>query len=264
LYPTTWCPNADWLRRADYTDHKLSAASFPGEIMRTIAVIDNDFSVLSSTSTALEAEGYRTVTYSDSASALSKIHLHAPDLAILDLAMPNIDGIEMLRRLRRKSDTPVIFLSSRADEIDELFGLKLGADDFIRKPFSQRVLIERVRAILRRAAPNETETVGKPSTAPVLERGHLRMDSERYNCTWKNISVKLTTMEFTVVQALANRPGMVKSRAALTADAHDENVNVDYRAIDSHIKRIRQKMKNVDASFDLVETIHKIGYRWKE
>ena len=182
--------------------------------MPTIALVDDDRNILTSVSIALEAEGYRITTYTDGASALDGFKTPLPDLAILDIKMPRMDGMETLRRLRQKSDLPVIFLTSKDEEIDELFGLKMGADDFIRKPFSQRLLVERVKAVLRRASPKDG-AAPKEADSKVLERGLLRMDPERHTCTWKNEPVTLTVTEFLILQALASRPGVVKSRNAL-------------------------------------------------
>ena len=189
-----------------------------------------------------KAEGYRVQTYTDGAGALDGLKTNPPDLAIFDIKMPRMDGMELLRRLRQKSDLPVIFLTSKDEEIDELFGLKMGADDFIRKPFSQRLLVERVKAILRRANPKEA-AAQKESEAKILERGLLKMDPERHTCTWKNEPVTLTVTEFLILQALATRPGVVKSRNALMDAAYDDQVYVDDRTIDSHIKRLRKKFK---------------------
>jgi len=233
--------------------------------MPTIALVDDDRNILTSVSIALEAEGYRIMTYTDGASALDGFKTSPPDLAILDIKMPRMDGMEMLRRLRQKSDMPVIFLTSKDEEIDELFGLKMGADDFIRKPFSQRLLVERVKAVLRRGAPKDgTVPVKEPDSAKVLERGLLRMDPERHTCTWKNEPVTLTVTEFLILQALATRPGVVKSRNALMDAAYDDQVYVDDRTIDSHIKRLRKKFKQSDDDFDMIETLYGVGYRFKE
>lgn len=169
--------------------------------------------------------------------------------------------MELLRRLRQKSDTPVIFLTSKDEEVDELFGLKMGADDFIRKPFSQRLLVERVKAVLRRSKEGANP---KEADAKVLERGQLHMDPERHICTWKNEAVKLTVTEFLILQALASRPGVVKSRNALMDAAYDDQVYVDDRTIDSHIKRLRRKFNSVDDAFDMIETLYGVGYRFKE
>ena len=234
-----------------------------GKTMPTIALVDDDRHILTSVSMALEAEGYRTQTYTDGASALTALQATPPDIAILDIKMPRMDGMELLRRLRQISELPVIFLTSKDDEIDELFGLKMGADDFIRKPFSQRLLVERVKAVLRRAAPREIVSSNDNETK-VIERGKLLMDPERHSCTWEARQVTLTVTEFLILQALAQRPGIVKSRDALMDAAYDDQVYVDDRTIDSHIKRLRKKFKLVDDSFDAIETLYGVGYRFKE
>ncbi len=236
------------------------------ESMPTIALVDDDRNILTSVSIALESEGYRVETYTDGASALDGLSARKPDLAIFDIKMPRMDGMELLRRLRQKSDVPVIFLTSKDDEIDELFGLKMGADDFIRKPFSQRLLVERVKAVLRRVG-GVIEPGAKPGTgaeAKTLERGNLVMDQERHTCTWKGKPVTLTVTEFLILYALAQRPGVVKSRDALMDAAYDDQVYVDDRTIDSHIKRLRKKFKAEDDSFEMIETLYGVGYRFKE
>jgi two-component system response regulator ChvI len=232
--------------------------------MPTIALVDDDRNILTSVSIALEAEGYRIMTYTDGASALEGFKTSPPDLAILDIKMPRMDGMELLRRLRQKTDMPVIFLTSKDEEIDELFGLKMGADDFIRKPFSQRLLVERVKSVLRRATPKDGSAPLKEADIKALERGQLRMDPERHTCTWKNEPVTLTVTEFLILQALAARSGVVKSRNALMDAAYDDQVYVDDRTIDSHIKRLRKKFKSVDDDFDMIETLYGVGYRFKE
>jgi two-component system response regulator ChvI len=178
--------------------------------------------------------------------------------------MPRMDGMELLRRLRQKSDLPVIFLTSKDEEIDELFGLKMGADDFIRKPFSQRLLVERVKAILRRSGAKDAAAPARAEDAKALERGQLRMDPERHTCTWKGEPVTLTVTEFLILQSLAQRPGMVKNRDQLMDSAYGEHIYVDDRTIDSHIKRLRKKFNQVDAEFDMIETLYGVGYRFKE
>lgn len=231
---------------------------------QTIALVDDDRNILTSVSIALESEGYRVETYTDGASALDGLTARPPNLAIFDIKMPRMDGMELLRRLRQKSDLPVIFLTSKDDEIDELFGLKMGADDFITKPFSQRLLVERVKAVLRRVAARDG--TAKPSGQPAksLERGQLVMDQERHTCTWKGEPVTLTVTEFLILHSLAQRPGVVKSRDALMDAAYDEQVYVDDRTIDSHIKRLRKKFKVVDDNFEMIETLYGVGYRFRE
>jgi two-component system response regulator ChvI len=238
--------------------------------MVTIALVDDDRNILTSVSIALEAEGYKVETYTDGASALDGLLQRPPQLAIFDIKMPRMDGMELLRRLRQKSDLPVIFLTSKDEEIDELFGLKMGADDFITKPFSQRLLVERVKAVMRRAAGREAAAAGtqpaKTGTIQTksLERGQLVMDQERHTCTWKGAPVTLTVTEFLILHALALRPGVVKSRDALMDAAYDEQVYVDDRTIDSHIKRLRKKFKMADDDFDMIETLYGVGYRFRE
>jgi len=232
--------------------------------MPTIALVDDDRNILTSVSIALEAEGYRIMTYTDGVSALEGFKTSPPDLAILDIKMPRMDGMELLRRLRQKTDTPVIFLTSKDEEIDELFGLKMGADDFIRKPFSQRLLVERVKAVLRRAGARETAAKTPNQQTRSLERGQLVMDQERHTCTWKGVPVTLTVTEFLILHSLAQRPGVVKSRDALMDAAYDDQVYVDDRTIDSHIKRLRKKFKVADDDFDAIETLYGVGYRFKE
>jgi two-component system response regulator ChvI len=241
--------------------------------MLTIALVDDDRNILTSVSIALEAEGYKVETYTDGASALDGLLARPPQLAIFDIKMPRMDGMELLRRLRQKSDLPVIFLTSKDEEIDELFGLKMGADDFITKPFSQRLLVERVKAVLRRASSRDVPGANTVAVAPKpgavtqarsLERGQLVMDQERHTCTWKGEAVTLTVTEFLILHSLAQRPGVVKSRDALMDAAYDEQVYVDDRTIDSHIKRLRKKFKMVDLDFDMIETLYGVGYRFRE
>ena len=231
--------------------------------MPTIALVDDDRNILTSVGMTLEAEGYQVQKYTDGAAALQGLQDTPPDMAIFDIKMPRMDGMELLRRIRQKTDMPVIFLTSKDEEIDELFGLKMGADDFIKKPFSQRLLVERVKAVMRRAGAKD----GTPqSTEPVkvIERGKLVMDPDRHACTWEGQPVTLTVTEFLILQSLAQRPGIVKSRDALMDAAYDDQVYVDDRTIDSHIKRLRKKFKQVDDDFDVIETLYGVGYRFKE
>lgn len=229
----------------------------------TIALVDDERNILNSLRMALEAEGFKVRTYSDGAAALEALNEDPVDLGIFDIKMPRMDGMELLRRLRQRSELPVIFLTSKDEEIDELFGLKMGADDFIRKPFPQRLLVERVKAVLRRAQPRDAGTTAEDKSK-VLERGKLKMDPERHTCLWENRPVTLTVTEFLILQSLAQRPGVVKSRDALMDAAYDDQVYVDDRTIDSHIKRLRKKFKVVDQSFDVIETLYGVGYRFKE
>jgi two-component system response regulator ChvI len=228
----------------------------------TIALVDDDKNILTSVSMALEAEGFNVRSYSDGAEALAGLSQRPADLAILDIKMPRMDGMEVLSKLRTQSRMPVIFLTSKDDEIDEVLGLRMGADDYITKPFSQRLLIERIRAVLRRAETGD-ETV-KPGKEKTIVRGELVMDPERHLCTWKGAPVSLTVTEFLILQSLAARPGHVKSRDQLMDAAYGENVYVDDRTIDSHIKRLRKKFKLVDDAFDKIETLYGIGYRYSE
>jgi len=234
--------------------------------MANIALVDDDKNILASVNMLLEQEGYHVRTFSDGASALTALTANPPDLAILDIKMPRMDGLELLRRLRQTSENlPVIFLTSKDEEIDELMGLNAGADDYIRKPFSQRLLLERVKAVLRRAE------AGKGGAAPngegkkeALVRGKLALDPQRHECTWDGKPVRLTVTEFLILQALAQRPGFVKSRDSLMDAAYDDQVYVDDRTIDSHIKRLRKKFKVVDDDFDAIETLYGVGYRYRE
>jgi two-component system response regulator ChvI len=229
----------------------------------TIALVDDERNIIGPLAMALEAEGYKVRTYHDGASALEALSEDPADLGIFDIKMPRMDGMELLRKVRQQSDMPVIFLTSKDDEIDELFGLKMGADDYITKPFSQRLVVERVRAILRRGLPKDP-TAAKPEIAHTLERGKLKLDPERHTCHWDNKPVTLTVTEFLILQALATRPGVVKTRDALMDAAYDDQVYVDDRTIDSHIKRLRKKFKQVDDDFDVIETLYGVGYRFKE
>jgi two-component system response regulator ChvI len=214
--------------------------------MPTIALVDDDRNILTSVSIALESEGYHVQTYTDGAAALAGLAANPPDVAVFDIKMPRMDGMELLRRLRQKSDLPVIFLTSKDDEIDELFGLKMGADDYIRKPFSQRLLVERVKAVLRRVAPKAEGAAAESVVNQVMERGKLLLDPERHTCTWDGKQVVLTVTEF------------------LMDAAYDDQVYVDDRTIDSHIKRLRKKFKEVDDNFDAIETLYGVGYRYRD
>ena len=228
----------------------------------TIALVDDDRNILTSVSMALEAEGFKVRTYNDGAEALRGLTAQAADLAVLDIKMPRMDGMELLQRLRKQSAIPVIFLTSKDDEVDELLGLRMGADDYIKKPFSQKLLIERIRALLRRLeAASEPEQPGSGST---LVRGLLVLDQARHICTWKGEKVDLTVTEFLILKSLAQRPGHVKNRDQLIDSAYGEHIYVDDRTIDSHIKRLRKKFREVDDDFGHIETLYGVGYRYRD
>lgn len=229
-----------------------------------IALIDDDKNILASVSIALQAEGFATRIYSDPESALKALSENPADLAVCDIKMPRMDGIELLRRLREKSAMPFIFLTSKTDELDEALGLAMGADDYISKPFSQRLLIARIKAILRRTemvlagnAANDTQSV------PIV-RGRLEMDPARHRVKWEGRDVSLTVTEFMILEALASRPGVVKSRNQLMDIAYQDDVYVDDRTIDSHIKRLRRKFRESDPNFNAIDTLYGAGYRFSE
>ena len=228
---------------------------------QTIALVDDDRNILTSVSMTLEAEGFAVRIYTDGAEALRGLMQSPVDLAVLDIKMPRMDGMELLEKLRKSSDLPVIFLTSKDDEVDELMGLRMGADDYIKKPFSQRLLIERIRTLLRReVSRHTTEKTGEAA----VTRGDLTLDPNRHLCTWKNQPVELTVTEFLLLKALAQRPGHVKSRDQLMDSAYGENIYVDDRTIDSHIKRLRKKFKVLDNDFNQIETLYGVGYRYRD
>jgi two-component system response regulator ChvI len=232
----------------------------------TIALVDDDRNILTSVSIALQTEGFLTRVYSDGESALKALVENPPDLAVLDIKMPKMDGLELLRRLREKSAIPVIFLTSKDDELDEALGLAMGADDYIAKPFSQRLLIARIRAILRRTEPIAPTVEGAEPAEPAqpLIRGRLNMDPARHRVTWAGTNVTLTVTEFLILETLAQRPGIVKTRNQLMDAAYQDDIYVDDRTIDSHIKRVRRKFRQVDGEFDAIETLYGAGYRFSD
>jgi len=230
-------------------------------VPQTIALVDDDRNILTSVQIALEAEGFAVRTYTDGAEALRGLTANPVDLAILDIKMPRMDGMELLERLRRQSELPVIFLTSKDDEVDELMGLRMGADDYIKKPFSQRLLIERIRALLRREALSRDGSAGGAET---VVRGDLLLDAARHVCAWKGQPVDLTVTEFLLLKSLAARPGHVKSRDQLMDAAYGEHIYVDDRTIDSHIKRLRKKFRVIDGEFAQIETLYGVGYRYRD
>jgi two-component system, OmpR family, response regulator ChvI len=231
-------------------------------VANTIALVDDDRNILTSVSMALEAEGFAVRCFSDGAEALKGMTAQPVDLAVLDIKMPRMDGMELLGQLRRHSHIPVIFLTSKDDEVDELLGLRMGADDYIRKPFSQRLLIERIRALIRRGELAREREEGPAE--PVIVRGQMTLDPARHQCTWKNEPVELTVTEFLILKSLAQRPGHVKNRDQLMDAAYGEHIYVDDRTIDSHIKRLRKKFKAVDTEFGQIETLYGVGYRYRD
>ena len=231
-------------------------------MINTIVLVDDDRNILTSVSMALEAEGYEVKTFNDGEEGLAGILEVDPDLVVLDIKMPRMDGMEVLTKLREKSAVPAIFLTSKDDEIDEVIGLRMGADDYITKPFSQRLLIERIRALLRRESLRNKPA--EPESKEKVVRGDLELDDARHLCTWKKKPVNLTVTEYLLVKSLAQRPGHVKNRDQLIDMAYGENIYVDDRTIDSHIKRVRKKFKAVDQDFNQIETLYGVGYRYKD
>ena len=258
-------------------DIDTGSASTPGESaaerQRSIALVDDDRNILTTLSIALQAEGYSTRVYSDGETALAALLSNPPDLAVFDIKMPRMDGMELLQRLREKSPLPVIFLTSKDEEQDEEAGLAMGADDYISKPFSQRLLLARIRAILRRAGP--LPEGASPAEAargdgagarvePRFERGRLVMDPARHLVTWDGKPVSLTVTEFLILEALAARPGVIKSRNQLMDAAYPDDVFVDDRTVDSHIKRLRRKFRVVDNEFGAISTLYGAGYSFSD
>ena len=226
---------------------------------KRIALVDDDQHIITSVSFLLEAEGFEVDTYSDGEQALIGLRRRPADLGVFDIKMPRLDGMELLSKIRATDQLPVIFLTSKDDELDEALGLRMGADDYITKPFSQRLLLERVRAVLRRADQSD-----QPSEENAITIGHLIIQPDRHSCTWKGDEVKLTVTEFLILSALARRPGIVKNRDQLLDAAYGETVYLDDRTIDSHIKRLRRKFRLIDDEFDGIETLYGVGYKYNE
>ena len=224
-----------------------------------IILVDDDSNILASVSVALRAEGWEVETYPDGEKGLIALQRNSPDIAVLDIKMPRLDGMELLKKLRVSSDVPVIFLTSKDDEVDEAIGLRMGADDYITKPFSQKLLIERIRAVLRRSSLKNSSEPDK-----MIQRNELSLDPDRHLCLWKGIEVRLTVTEFLILHSLVFRPGLVKNRDQLIDIAYGETIYVDDRTIDSHIKRMRRKFRLFDKDFDRIETLYGVGYRYKD
>jgi len=224
-----------------------------------IILVDDDSNILASVSVALRAEGWDVETYPDGEKGLIALQRNSPDIAVLDIKMPRLDGMELLKKLRIFSDVPVIFLTSKDDELDEAIGLRMGADDYITKPFSQKLLIERIRAVLRRSSLKNSSEPNK-----MIQRNELSLDPDRHLCLWKGMEVRLTVTEFLILHSLVFRPGLVKNRDQLIDIAYGETIYVDDRTIDSHIKRMRRKFRLFDKDFDRIETLYGVGYRYRD
>ncbi|MBR1778348.1 MAG: response regulator transcription factor [Alphaproteobacteria bacterium] len=229
-----------------------------------IALIDDDQNILTSVSMLLEEEGYEVLTYNDGFSGLQGVLKEQVSLVVLDIKMPRMDGLETLQELRKKSNVPVIFLTSKEDEIDELCGLRMGADDYIKKPFSPNLLIARIKVLIRRTDSALTKDPEEQQEDVVLKRGALEMNKTRHLCLWKNQPVDLTITEFLMLYSLIEKTGIVKTRDQLIDSAYGTNVYIDDRTVDSHIKRLRKKFKDVDKDFSCIETLYGVGYRYRE
>lgn len=229
-----------------------------------IALIDDDQNILTSVSMILEEEGFEVFTYTDGLSGLDGVLKEQVSLVVLDIKMPRMDGMETLQELRKKSNVPVIFLTSKEDEIDELCGLRMGADDYIKKPFSPNLLIARIKTLIRRTDPVLKKGVDNQEEDVIIKRGALEMNKTRHLCLWKKEPVDLTITEFLMLYALVEKTGIVKTRDQLIDSAYGANVYIDDRTVDSHIKRLRKKFKDVDKDFSCIETLYGVGYRYRE
>ena len=230
-----------------------------------VFLIDDDKNILASISMLLENEGYKVSTFSDGESGLKAILENSPDIAVVDIKMPRLDGIELLKKLRRTSNMPVIFLTSKDTEIDELLGLKIGADDYITKPFSQNILMERIRILIKRTELKNIKKKNNIDDKNSIKEGNIFLDTEKYMCKWKNKTVNLTVTEFLLIKSLVKNAGAVKSRDQLIVSAFGEDKeNIDDRSIDHHFKRIRKKFKNADNDFNSIVTIYGGGYKFSE
>ncbi len=242
-----------------------ASSAVGAKYMAKIYLVDDDENILTSVSMFLEDQGYEVRKFHDGVTALEALKKSPPDLAVFDVKMPRMDGLELLRRLRQTSNLPVIFLTSKDDEFDEAIGLNMGADDYIKKPFSQRLLGERIKAVLRRAQlTNIEQPLPQEGDEKVIQRGKLVLDPNRHACSWDGHIVRLTVTEFLILESLAKRPGYVKSRDQLMDAAYEDQVYVDDRTIDSHIKRLRKKFRKTDKTFDGIETLYGVGYKYKE
>ncbi|MDY0029656.1 MAG: response regulator transcription factor [Pseudobdellovibrionaceae bacterium] len=230
-----------------------------------IVLVDDDRNIVTSVRILLESEGFEVAAFHDGEEGLAGIQKESPDLCVLDIKMPRMDGLELITKLREFSQVPVIFLTSKDDEVDQILGFRLGADDYITKPFSQRLLIERIRTVLRRYAPRtQGDKLPTSAKSQIIQRGPLEMDDDRHLCKWNDQSITLTVTEYLLIKSLAISPGHVRTRDQLITSAYGESIYVDDRTIDTHIKRIRRKFKDIDPDFDCIETLYGVGYRYKE
>lgn len=231
---------------------------------KKIALVDDDRNIVTSVKLALENDDFEVLTFHDGEEGYKGIIDSLPDLAVLDVKMPRMDGIELLQKLRETTNLPVIFLTSKDDEVDQALGLRMGADDYVTKPFSQRLLLERIRAVLRRYATTKDGNGANGKSDNMLLRGQLSLDDDRHICKWRGEPINLTVTEYLLIKSLAEAPGHVKTRDHLISKAYGESIYVDDRTIDTHIKRIRRKFREIDDNFDAIETLYGVGYRYKE
>ena len=243
----------------------MGGCTLKKNMKNNVFLIDDDKNILTSVSMLLETEGFKVTTFSDGESGLKGILDGNPDIAVVDIKMPRLDGIELLKKLRKTSDMPVIFLTSKDTEIDELLGLKIGADDYITKPFSQKILIERIRILIKRSEVRSTKKKEKSAGKNSIKNGSIILDTEKYMCKWKNKMVNLTVTEFLLVKSLVENVDVVKSRDQLISSAFGESKeNIDDRSIDHHFKRIRKKFKKTDSNFNSIVTVYGGGYKFSE
>ena len=228
---------------------------------KVIALVDDDRNIRSTLSLFLEAEGYTVRAYRDGVEAYDSIYRQPPALALVDIKIPRMDGLELLEKVKASCPVPFMFLTSKDDETDELIGLRQGADDFIRKPFSQRLVLERIRAVLRRHSTWLEDERDQKELA--INQGELCLDPSRHLCRWKDRSVDLTVTEFLILKLLARHPGHVKTREIMIDQLWGHDIYVEDRSVDSHVKRIRKKFKNVDETFANIETLYGLGYRYR-
>ena len=237
--------------------------------MPNIALVDDEISILTSVALALESEGFVVDTYSNGEEALAGLEDKEYDLGLFDIKMPRMNGNELLMKVRSShnialKNMPIIFLTSKDQEQDEIIGLKMGAADYIKKPFSQKLLNERIRTVLRIYQNRNFQNNETKKDIKQFEKGDLVLDDLKQLCFWKNNIIELTVAEFNLIKSLAKRPGVIKDRNQLMDAMYGDNIYVDDRTIDSHIKRLRKKFKLYDPIFDQIRTRYGSGYSWRE